>query len=145
MAGARAVTAADAAALAGAAAGREAARSAAEDNGGRLVGYEQLGADTRVQVVLDGARAVARARRESTGPGPGRVAPGLRAALARASQLLGTVVPAAPVGAGASTGEAALAVEVPASFVARLVGVAPQAGLCRPSPDARPFRFQLCA
>ncbi|HEX2065084.1 MAG TPA: hypothetical protein VHE80_11755, partial [Acidimicrobiales bacterium] len=61
---ARAVTAADAAALAGAASGPDAARAAAESNGARLVDYRQLGTDTRVEVELDGARATARARAE---------------------------------------------------------------------------------
>ncbi|HEX2064397.1 MAG TPA: pilus assembly protein TadG-related protein [Acidimicrobiales bacterium] len=59
---ARAVTAADSAALAGAAAGLEAARSAAESNGARLVDYRQLGTDTRVEVEVNEARATARAR-----------------------------------------------------------------------------------
>lgn len=59
---ARAVTAADAAALAGAAAGPSAARSVAEANGARLVDYRQLGTDARVEVEVNGARATARAR-----------------------------------------------------------------------------------
>ncbi len=57
------ITAADAAALAGAAAGREAAGRTASANGGRLVTYQELGDDTRVQVELGGVRATARARR----------------------------------------------------------------------------------
>ena len=68
---ARAVTAGDSAALAGAAAGPDAARSAAESNGGQLVGYQQLGTDTRVEVEVGSARATARARPEDdTVPAP---------------------------------------------------------------------------
>lgn len=157
VARAQAVTAADAAALAGAGEGRQAAARTASANGGRLTGYEQLGSDTRVRVALGGARATARARAaaggdDGSGPGP---APALRAALARAAQLLGTAVPVVPPpapradlarlpGDAAARHERGLAVDVPSSFVARLVAVARQAGLCQPYPETHPVHFELC-
>ena len=59
---ARAVTAADAAALAGAMDGQDAARALAKENGGQLVEYDQLGGDARVVVRVGRATATARAR-----------------------------------------------------------------------------------
>ena len=140
---ARAVTAADAAALAGAAEGRDAARALARANGGRLAGYEELGADARVRVEVGQAEAPARARRSggSAAPlAPGRqgVAAAMAAALARADELLGApvaVVRVAPPG---------LEVWVAASQAARVATVGPQAGLCPPAPLAEPMRFGLC-
>jgi hypothetical protein len=90
VARAQATTAADAAALAGAAAGKEAAHRAAGRNGGRLASYEELGADTRVEVELGGVRATARARRTAVAEIP--LAPGRapRAPL-RAKALRATV------------------------------------------------------
>lgn len=61
---ARAVTAADAAALAGAAEGEAAARRVAADNGGRLVAWRAEGSDVWVTVVVGDARARAKARRD---------------------------------------------------------------------------------
>lgn len=61
---ARAVTAADAAALAGAAEGEDAARLVAADNGGRLVAWRAEGADVWVTVVVGDARAQAKAHRD---------------------------------------------------------------------------------
>ncbi len=175
VARAQAVTAADAAALAGAAEGREAASSAAQWNGARLVSYEQLGTDARVGVELGGARAVARARRTpALGPtlGPGGasqegLAPAVQAALARARALLGTAVPVTsgyrsparqaalyanrhnnpyPVARpGTSRHELGMAVDVPLSFVPRLLSVAAQVGLCHPYPVTDPVHFELCA
>ncbi len=175
VARAQAVTAADAAALAGAAEGREAASSAAQWNGGRLVSYEQLGTDARVRVELGGARAVARARRvPALGPAVGAggtsqegLAPALQAALARAQALLGTAVPITsgyrsparqaalyanrhnnpyPVARpGTSRHELGLAVDVPLSFVPRLLSVSAQVGLCHPYPVTDPVHFELCA
>ena len=147
---ARAATAADAAALAGAAAGREAAAAAAAANGGRVTNMEGRGADTRVVVMLPGgASASARARR--TGGGGGGPAPALRAALARAAQLVGTPVPTVPPppgghgpGDAATRHERGLAVDVPPSFVATLAPVASGAGLCRPYPDDHPVHFEVC-
>ncbi|MGH9154319.1 MAG: hypothetical protein ACRD1K_00335, partial [Acidimicrobiales bacterium] len=142
-------TAADAAALAGAAAGPAAARELAASNGGRVVDYERDGADTTVEVEL--GPAVARARARRSGPGDGGPAPGLRAALARAAQLLGTAVPVVPPQGGGGPLPAAprrqqgLAVDVAPDFVERLLTVADRAGLCRPYPRALPGHFELCS
>ena len=157
VARARAVTAADAAALAGAGAGREEAARTASANGGRLTDYEQLGDDTRVRVELGGARATARSRRDggateatSVGRGVGR-SPALRAALARAAQLLGAPVAIVPPvfgaphpGDAAARHERGLAADVPTSTVASLLAVARQAGLCQPYPQTHPEHFELC-
>lgn len=146
---AQAATAADAAALAGASDGPAAARAAADANGGRMVRFERLGADARVEVQLDRARATARARR-SGGAQDGEPAPGLRAALARAEQLLGTRVPTMAVperGRGEPQSHvhtAGLAVDVADSFVSRLLTVASRAGLCQPYPRSVPGHFELC-
>lgn len=146
---ARAATAADAAALAGAAAGPAAARELARENGGLVVEYERDGTDTEVVVELGAAVARARARR--SGPGDGGPAPGLRAAVARAGQLLGTSVPIVgssrvvnghPAAPRRSLG---VAVDVPPEFIERLLSVAAQVGLCRPYPRALPGHFELCA
>ena len=108
VAEARADTAADAAALAGATGGRGAAARAARANGGRLVGFEQAGRDTRVKVVVGPAAVTARARRARGRPGPtgaaegaaevaavGRagLAPEMLLALEQADRLLGGPVP----------------------------------------------------
>ena len=155
VARAQATTAADAAALAGAAAGRPAALQAAGANGGRVTDYQQLGADARVEVELGRATAVARARRTGGGPVDGPAQPGpapaMRAALARAAQLVGRPVPlvASPPGV-ALPGDAAtrhargLAVDVASTFVAQLVPVAAGAGLCQPYPVSHPVHFELC-
>ena len=88
------------------------------------------------------------------------------AALARARELLGVAVPITsgyrspekqaelwahrasnpfPVARpGQSAHERGMAVDVPLSFVARLLTVARQAGLCRPYPVADPVHFELC-
>lgn len=154
VARAQAATAADAAALAGAAAGPGAARAVAVANRGRVTSYEELGADARVKVELGGATATARARRTgggAEGGGSGGVAPAMRAALARAAQLVGRTVPVVASPAGlALPGDAAtrhargLAVDVAPSFVATLVPVAAGAGLCQPYPEAHPVHFELC-
>jgi len=173
-AGAR--SAADAAALAGAAEGRGAAVALAQANGAELLAYEELGLDTRVRVRLGPAEASGRARRSGDrdgGPGPGAptgraagLAPAMRAALARAEQLLGQPVPITsgfrstekqaalyanraanpyPVAPpGSSMHERGLAVDVPADFVARLLEVAPRAGLCHPYPVDDPIHFEVC-
>lgn len=151
VARAQAVTAADAAALAGAASGPRAAARLGGANGGRVTRFEQRGSEARVEVELGGAHAAARARRSGSGS-QGGPAPALRAALARASQLLGGPVPTvAPGSAGRQPGDAAirhqrgLAVDVPLPFVAPLAAVAAQAGLCQPYPESHPGHFQLCA
>ncbi|HUP70460.1 MAG TPA: hypothetical protein VM142_11685 [Acidimicrobiales bacterium] len=149
VARAQAVTAADAAALAGAAAGRGAARVSATANGARMTKYEELGLDTRVEVKLGGAHASARARRRPAAPaGSAGMAAGLRAAVARAEQLLGRPVPLSRPAVddpGRVRHRAGLAIDVPAWLVARLAPVASQAGLCQPYPEAHPIHFELCA
>ena len=152
VARAQATTAADAAALAGAAAGPQAAVQAASANGGEVTRYRQLGADARVEVLLGGARATARARRIGGEDGSADgLAPALRAALARAAQLLGRPVPSVPPpadevlpGDAAARHRAGLAVDVPAGFVVTLAPVAGAAGPCQPYPEVHPVHFQLC-
>lgn len=176
VASARARTAADAAALAGAASGRDAASDTASANGGRLVSYAEDGADTRVVVEVRGHRVSARARSEGHytwaggrgggGAGPGGLAPGLRAAIARAEQLLGRSVPITsgyrspaqqralwerrhtnpyPVAPpGSSKHERGLAIDVPRAFVPVLLTVVPESGLCQPYPRTDPIHFELC-
>jgi hypothetical protein len=143
-AGARA--AADAAALAGAAEGEGPARELAAVNGAAVKSFQAEGTDARVEVELGTARAVARARR-SHGALDGldrgalddeRLAPAMRAALGRAGQLLLDEFPITDVH------PSGLAVDVPAAVADRLAGVAPSAGLCRPDPDRRPTRFEVC-
>ena len=151
VARAQASTAADAAALAGAAAGRNAAVEVATANGGAVTHYQEAGPDARVEVELGQASAAARARR-SGGGGPAfdGQAPALRAALARAAQLLGRNVPVvAPAGTvhpgdGVVRHERGLAVDVPASFVPTLAPVAAGAGLCQPYPAVHPVHFEVC-
>ena len=169
---ARATAAADAAALAGAVDGEDGARRLAHANGASLATFERLGAsDVRVRVDHAGVIASARARRYSAAdPGSGRgrdaLAPALRAALARAEQLLGRRVPITsgsrsggeqlrlwrdrasnpyPVAPpGTSAHERGMAIDVPATFAADLARVGPQAGLCRPLPESDPVHFELC-
>lgn len=170
-AGAR--NAADAAALAGAAAGRTAADELARANGAELISFSEVGLDTEVRVRLGPAEAVARARRSGDRDGGGAgagatkgLAASLRAALARAEQLLGRPVPITsgyrstaaqaqlyanresnpyPVAApGSSMHEKGLAIDVPADFVDDLLAVAPKAGLCQPYPGDDPIHFEVC-
>ncbi len=83
--------AADSAALAGAAEGRGRADEFARANGARITRFGQRGQDTEVVVAYGDAHAIARARLEGGGSTskPGDPAPALRAALARAAQILG--------------------------------------------------------
>ena len=168
-AGAR--SAADAAALAGAAAGRSAAEELARANGAELLSYEEIGADTKVRVRLGIAEATGRAHRSGDRDGGGSgttkgLAAAMRAALARAEQLLGRPVPVTsgwrstdaqaalyanraanpyPVAPpGSSMHERGLAIDVPADFVPRLLEVAPRAGLCQPYPADDPIHFEVC-
>ena len=170
-AGAR--NAADAAALAGAAAGRTAADELAKANGAELLEYREIGLDTEVRVRMGLAEAVGRARRSGDrdgglgGAGPTKgLAAAMRAALARAEQLLGRPVPITsgfrsteaqaalydgrasnpyPVAPpGSSLHERGLAIDVPAEFVPILLTVAPRAGLCQPYPGDDPIHFEVC-
>ena len=163
--------AADAAALAGAAAGRSAAEELARSNGAELLSYAEAGEETEVRVRLGLATATSRARRIGVRDGgAGATTKGLaaamRAALARAEQLLGVEVPITsgyrsaddqaalyanrvsnpyPVAPpGSSMHERGLAIDVPPDFVPRLVGVASRAGLCQPFPTADPIHFEVC-
>lgn len=94
------------------------------------------------------------------------LAPAMRAALERARAALGTAVPVTsgfrsrgrqaalyanraanpyPVAVpGTSRHERGLAVDVPVSFVPRLLSVASRAGLCQPYPRTDPVHFELC-
>lgn len=120
--------AADAAALAGAADGRDGAERLARDNKARVSRFTVKERDTEVVVTYGDARAIARARREG-GSGnvrPGDPAPALRAALARAAQLLGhqpKVVRAR-----------GYVVELTPSGFAELAPRATEAGLCVAGP-----------
>ena len=135
-AGAR--TAADAAALAGAADGRTAADQIGRANRARVIRYDASGRDVKLRVERVGAQATAKARREDGGGPPAGAAPALRAALARAAQLLGRTVPVRAVR------ESGLAADVEPSIVDRLRPVAEQAGLCQPSPTEHPTLFEVC-
>ena len=165
-------SAADAAALAGAAAGRAAAVDLAAANGAELLSYQETGNDTTVRVRLGHTEATSRARRTGDREGSAPrgtaqgLAPAMRAALARAEQLLGRPVPVTsgfrssdkqaelyanratnpyPVTPpGSSMHERGLAVDVPADFVPRLLEVAPRAGLCQPYPADDPIHFEVC-
>lgn len=172
---ARAQTAADAAALAGAVDGKIAAARLAATNGGRLVSFRTEGREAAVVVSVGRARARARARAEGDAPDrsgslpPGSstgLAPAMRAALARAHQLLGRPVPITsgfrsrakqeelwrrrasnryPVAPpGSSMHERGLAVDVPSGFVATLRAIAGEAGLCQPYPRTDPVHFEVC-
>ena len=171
-AGAR--NAADAAALAGAAAGWSAADELAKANGAELISYKEMGNDTEVRVRVGLAEATGRARRTGDRDGQGGggtgttkgLAPAMRAALARAEQILGHPVPITsgyrsteaqaalyanraanpyPVAApGSSMHERGLAIDVPADFVPRLLAIAPRAGLCQPYPADDPIHFEVC-
>lgn len=171
-------TAADAAALAGAADGRDAAESLAAANAARLVSFEQNDRDTRVVVEFGPAQAVGKARRDPSGGGGGAgggssssraregLAPAMKAALARAEQILGHEIPITsgyrsreeqerlyanrannpyPVAPpGSSRHEQGLAIDVPTATVPELVRAGPDAGLCHPFPEADPVHFELC-
>lgn len=165
---ARARTAADAAALGaagGGGPGDAVAHRLANANGATVESFEAAGADVRVRARVGVATASARAR--STGAARDRgLAPAMRAALARAGQLLGEPVaitsgfrtaadqrrlwagraanrfPVAPP--GTSMHEQGLAVDVPLDVAERLAALGPATGLCRPYPRTDPVHFELC-
>jgi hypothetical protein len=134
---ARAQAAADAAALAGASQGRGQADELAKANGSTLVSYVEVGAaGVRVEVVdKGGEHAEAQAVAHASSPAD-TVAPAMRAVLARAAQVLGTVV--SPVAADPDGLSVQLAPEVAAAAVER----GAEAGLC-PTAD-RPQWFEIC-
>lgn len=154
------------------AAGRVASASGAVVSEVR-VGVSGGRVDSEVVVAVDGpdGREVARAaaQRELPVGGTGRragLAPAMLAALARADDLLGEQVPIVsghrsranqqalwdardsnpyPVARpGTSLHEVGLAVDVPLSFVARLLSVAAASGLCHPLPTSDPVHFVVC-
>lgn len=88
---AHARNAADASALAGAAEGRGGATRLADENDAAILRSKQDDKDFEVVVRFGDAKAIARARRDGGGLGtrPGDPSPALRAALARAAQILG--------------------------------------------------------
>lgn len=170
---AQARTAADAAALAGAASGEDEARQVAASNGGELVSFELDDGEVTVGVDIDGVSAYSRARAVQVaapaGGGAGTragLAPAMLAALERADELLGETLPVTsgyrspeeqrelweqrgtnpfPVAPpGRSRHESGLAVDVPSSFVGRLLEVAGKVGLCQTLPVTDPIHFEVC-
>ena len=128
---ARARAAADAAALAGAAEGRDAADALAKANGGKVRSYEEIGDDARVRVDVGGVSATARAQRtggraydDRLPPERRGVAPAMAAALARADQIMGEVVPVTRVH------PPGLMVDVAPETARRLDALSGQTGLC---------------
>ncbi len=121
--------AADAAALAGAAEGSAAAGRFAELNHASMQHYEESNDDATVEVRHGDARAVSRADREGGGDDakPGGPAPALRAALARAEQLLGHRP-------GVVRASGYVAEFSPAGY-AELAPRAAEAGLCASGPN----------
>jgi hypothetical protein len=175
---ARARTAADAAALAAAGAGagpddqEVVARRYAAANGATVETFESAGDDVRVRVRAGVGTASARARSSGAARDPQPhnsavgLAPAMRAALARAAQVLGEPVPVSsgfrsaadqqrlwaersanryPVAPpGSSMHERGLAVDVPLRVADRLAELSTQTGLCRPYPRTDPVHFELC-
>jgi hypothetical protein len=164
---ARARIAADASALAAAAEGPQAGRRLAATNDADI--SEGLGED-QATVSIDTPVGSVEARAVRTG-GSTRsnvalLAPAMRAAVGRAEQLLARQVPISsgrrtteeqqrlwdsrksnpyPVARpGSSRHERGLAIDVPVGFVAVLVEVASDAGLCRPLPKTDPIHFEVC-
>ncbi|MGQ0616164.1 MAG: pilus assembly protein TadG-related protein [Acidimicrobiia bacterium] len=141
---ARARSAADAAALAGAVQGPTVAAALAEANGGQLVDFRADGDGATVRARVGSGDAVARAELVGGGAGPpgggdrADVAPALRAALARAEDILGMVVPVERAGPDGLT------VEVSPGIAEPLAAVGRAAGLCQPSPSEHPVGFGLC-
>jgi hypothetical protein len=167
---AQAQTAADAAALAAAADDADAGRAMAQANGARIVRLDEEGDEVEVAVRIGDVAAVARAAGRTV-PGAStlpttELVPELRAALARAEELLGSPIPITsgwrsraeqqrlyddrdtnpyPVARpGMSAHERGRAVDVARWYAARLAAVGPRAGLCRPWPESDPVHFELC-
>jgi hypothetical protein len=126
---AEAKRAADIAALAGAADGPAAAADYARRNGATLRNYKESGDDVSVTVDYGDARATSKAHRDG-GRGalrPGDPAPALRAALARAAQILGHK-PAVVRARG-------YVARFTAAGFAELAPRSTEAGLCPSGPD----------
>jgi hypothetical protein len=126
---AEAKRAADVAALAGAAEGNEAATRFARANAASLTDYDRDGEDTSVEVHYGDARAVSKAHLDGGGQSqkPGDPAPSLRAALARAAQILGH-----QPGVVRASG---YVVDLTPSGYAELAPRASEAGLCASGPN----------
>ena len=162
---AQARTAADAAALAAAVAGADAGSQIAADNGADTSSVNVDGEIAVASVTIGDMNATARAQGLLL-PGADGLAPAMIAAIARAEQLLGQQIPILsgfrsfeqqqalfdnrannpfPVAVpGTSNHELGLAIDVPSSFVATLLTVAAQAGLCQVRPVTDPIHFELC-
>lgn len=132
----RAQTAADAAALAGAVEGARAAERIATANGATLLGYRDLGDVVEVEVRHQRARAVAAAEATVAAADGHDLAPIVRAALARAEQVLGHPVPV--------LGGAGVVVEVHPDVVDELRAITTATGLCQQGPPEDPVDFAPC-
>lgn len=165
VARAQARTAADAAALAAAVAGPDAGQQIAAANGAVTSSVNVDGEIAFATVTIGDMDASARAQGLLL-PGADGLAPAMIAAIARAEQLLGQPIPIVsgfrsteqqqalfdnrvnnpfPVAVpGTSMHELGLAIDVPSSFVATLLTVASQAGLCQILPVTDPIHFELC-
>lgn len=165
VARAQARTAADAAALAAAVAGAEAGQQIGRANGADSVNISIDGQIAVAHVTLATMSAAARAEEELL-PGADGLAPAMIAAIARAEELLGQPIPIVsgfrsleeqqalwdnrhnnpyPVAfPGTSMHELGLAIDIPSGFVATLLTVANQAGLCQILPVSDPIHFELC-
>ena len=126
---AQARRAADAAALAGAADGRAGAEALANDNDASVSRFSTSGRDSEVVVKLGDARAIARARRDGGGVGtrPGDPSPALRAALARAAQIVGHKL--------ATVRASGVSVTLTPDAYAEIAPRAAEAGLCASGPN----------
>lgn len=172
VARAQARTAADAAALAAAVGGVAVGSAIAAQNGAEVLelSVDEEAGTAYASVVVAAGRAgdlTAQARAEAVIlPGADGLAPAMVAAIARAQAMLGTDIPIAsgfrtreqqqalwdnrhsnpfPVAVpGTSRHELGLAIDVPSSFVATLLTVAADAGLCQPLPVTDRVHFILC-
>jgi D-alanyl-D-alanine carboxypeptidase len=165
VAGARARTAADAAALAAAAEGPRAGAELARANGSASAVVTGGVGDATVTARVGELHATARAESQAASGTAGLTA-AMAAAVRRAGALLGRPVPITsgwrsyaqqavlwarratnpyPVARpGTSMHERGLAIDVPLGFVAVLRSVAALAGLCQPLPTSDPVHFELC-
>lgn len=162
---AQARTAADAAALAAAVAGADVGNEIAGANGADTSSVNVDGQIAVASVTIGDMSASARAEGLLL-PGADGLAPAMIAAIARAEQLLGQQIPIVsgfrsfaqqqalfdnrannplPVAVpGTSMHEVGLAIDIPSSFVATLLTVAAEAGLCQVLPVTDPIHFELC-
>lgn len=135
IAGARAQAAADAAALAAVDGGPAAAARVAVADRAVVARVVPAPGGYFVEVELHGHRAAAQAARGD--PATSTVAPAIRAALARARQVLGAEIVVAAVD------PSGLAIRVGPGVVQHLTASGAQAGLC-PVPGKAPGWFEIC-